>query len=127
MSLTEQIIAFAGTGVGSLLIGWWINKKKDDIEVTLKEQVFYKTLIEDIEHQREVEREKYEKKLDSFKREITKLKNEIHELIEQEKANKKNLDKWESYCEKLKGSLEEERKRNGLLIEEIEILNAKNK
>lgn len=123
MSLTEQIIAFAGTGVGSLLIGWWINKKKDDIEVTLKEQVFYKTLIADIEHQREVEREKYEKKLDDFKGEITKLKNEIHKFIEQDKANKKNLDKWESYCEQLKGSLEEERKRNGLLMQEIEVLN----
>ena len=56
MTLAEQIIAFGGTGVGSLVIGWWLNKKKDEIEVSLKEQVFYKNIITDMEEQRTKEK-----------------------------------------------------------------------
>lgn len=126
MTLAEQIIAFAGTGVGSLLIGWWINKKKEDIEITLKEQTFYKTLITDMEKVRKKEKEISDNLITGFKKEIRQLKDEIHLLIIQEKENKKNLEKWENYCQQLKDGLEAERKNNGLLFEENKKLKNQN-
>jgi len=119
LTLAEQVIAWAsGTGVLGILLGGWINKKKDDIEVSLKEQVFYKTLISDIEERRVVERESYENKLSKMSSQITGLKSKIEKFLDKLKENETkikdqevNLSKWESYCEKLKVIIEHDKLR----------------
>ena len=66
MTTTELIISFGSTGIGSLLIGWWLNKKREDIEINLKEQIFYKELIKDLEGQRAKEQKAYKIQLDKL-------------------------------------------------------------
>ena len=92
MNLSEQIIAFAGTGVGSILIGTWINKKKDKIEITLKEQVFYKNLIQDIQEARDVEKSDYKSQVDRLTNEIKGLKESITQLITVKKDQEKTIE-----------------------------------
>jgi predicted RNase H-like nuclease (RuvC/YqgF family) len=92
MDLSEQIIAFAGTGVGSVLIGNWINKKRDKIEVTLKEQIFYKNLIGDIQEAREIEKADYVEQVDRLTNEIKGLKDSITQLINVKKEQEKTIE-----------------------------------
>jgi len=92
MDLSEQIIAFAGTGIGSILIGSWINKKRDKIEITLKEQVFYKNLIQDIQEAREEEKKSYDSKVDKLTNEIKGLKNSIKRLINLKKEDSETIE-----------------------------------
>ena len=105
MTTTELIIAFGSTGIGSLLIGWWLNKKREDIEVNLKEQVFYKELIKDLEGQRAKEQKAYKVQIDKLSKEIDELKNKIRTLIRTSKDKNDIIDKWENYCNQLRESL----------------------
>lgn len=124
MTLAEQIVAFGGTGVGSLVIGWWLNKKKDEIEINLKEQVFYKNIITDLEEQRVKEKKNYDheisnlsKIVEASKKEISTLKENIRIFIKEDKKKDTRLEKWEKYCTQLHESLVFEKEKNESLIE----------
>lgn len=112
MTTTELIIAFGSTGIGSLLIGWWLNKKREDIEVNLKEQVFYKELIKDLEGQRAKEQKAYKVQIDKLSKEIDELKNKIRTLIKGAKDKNDIIDKWEKYCNQLRENLLFEKSKN---------------
>jgi hypothetical protein len=85
MTTTETIIYLFGTGIGGAILGKsfdkWMNKKKDAIEVELKEQVFYKNLISDMRAQRNEEHEEME----GLKSQIKTLTNKVEQLV---KGNK---------------------------------------
>ena len=123
MTIAEQIIAFGGTGVGSLVIGWWLNKKRDEIEVSLKEQVFYKTIISDMEELRAKEKKECTDEIsklilivDASKKEISALKENIRIFIKEDKTKEKELDRWEKYCTQLRESLVFDREKHEALL-----------
>ncbi len=123
MELAEQIISFSGTAIGGALIGKWLNKKKDSLEIKLKEQVFYKNLIEDIQNQRSVEQCEIAK----LKEEIEHLSQKINELINSNKEKdyiiasyKNNVLRWEDNCIRLEKIIKEKDKQISKLFEEIE-------
>ena len=123
MELAEQIISFSGTAIGSALIGKWLNKKKDTLEIKLKEQVFYKNLISDIQQQRSLEQEEITK----LKEEIEKLSEKINELIDSNKEKddvilsyKNNVLRWEDNCIRLEEIIKQKDKQISKLFEEIE-------
>ena len=123
MELAEQIISFSGTAIGGALIGKWLNKKKDSLEIKLKEQVFYKTLIEDIQKQRSLE----QIEISELKAEIEKLSQKINELIESNKEKddiilsyKNNVLRWEDNCIRLEKIIKQKDKQISKLFEEIE-------
>jgi len=124
MTLAEQIIAFGGTGVGSLVIGWWLNKKKDEIEVSLKEQVFYKTIITDMEELRAKEKKECMEQIsnlsvtvDESTKEVTALKENIRIFIKEDKIKDKKLTKcYENYTE-IHESLIFEKEKNESLVQ----------
>ncbi len=123
MELAEQIISFSGTAIGGALIGKWLNKKKDTLEIKLKEQVFYKTLIEDIQKQRSLE----QIEISELKAEIEKLSQKINDLIESNKEKddiilsyKNNVLRWEDNCIRLEKIIKEKDKQISKLFEEIE-------
>lgn len=112
MTTTELIISFGSTGIGSLLIGWWLNKKREDIEINLKEQIFYKELIKDLEGQRAKEEKNYTLQLDKLSGEIKILKEKIRRLIKSVKEKNDIIDKWEKYCNQLRENLLFEKSKN---------------
>lgn len=112
MTTTELIISFGSTGIGSLLIGWWLNKKREDIEINLKEQIFYKELIKDLEGQRAKEQKTYKIQLDKLSLEISNLKDKIRSLIKGAKEKNNTIDKWEKYCNQLRENLLFEKSKN---------------
>ena len=123
MDATELILSFSGTAVGGALIGKWLNKKKDDLEVKLKEQVFYKNLIEDIQNQRSVEQCEIAK----LKEEIENLSQKINKLLESNKEKdyiiasyKNNVLRWEDNCIRLEKIIKEKDKQISKLFQEIE-------
>ncbi len=123
MELAEQIISFSGTAIGGALIGKWLNKKKDSLEIKLKEQVFYKTLIEDIQKQRSLE----QIEISELKAEIEKLSQKINDLIESNKEKddiilsyKNNVLRWEDNCIRLEKIIKQKDKQISKLFEEIE-------
>jgi len=123
MELAEYIISFSGTAIGGAVIGKWLNKKKDSLEIKLKEQVFYKTLIEDIQNQRSVEQCEIAK----LKEEIEHLSQKINELIDSNKEKdyiiasyKNNVLRWEDNCIRLEKVIKEKDKQISKLFEEIE-------
>ena len=123
MELAEQIISFSGTAIGGALIGKWLNKKKDSLEIKLKEQVFYKTLIEDIQKQRSLE----QIEISELKAEIEKLSQKLNELIESNKEKddiilsyKNNVLRWEDNCIRLEKIIKQKDKQISKLFEEIE-------
>jgi hypothetical protein len=131
MTLAEQIIAFGGTGVGSLVIGWWINKKKDEIEVSLKEQVFYKNIITDMEEQRTKEKKDCTEKISELSiivetstKEISALKENIRIFIKEDKIKDKKLEKCFNNYTTLHEALVFEKEKNESLVE---IYNSKDK
>ncbi len=131
MTLAEQIIAFGGTGVGSLVIGWWLNKKKDEIEVSLKEQVFYKNIITDMEEQRTKENKDCTEKISELSiivetstKEISALKENIRIFIKEDKIKDKKLEKCFNNYTTLHEALVFEKEKNESLVE---IYNSKDK
>lgn len=123
MELAEYIISFSGTAIGGAVIGKWLNKKKDSLEIKLKEQVFYKTLIEDIQKQRSVE----QCEIAELKEEIEKLSQKINELIDSNKEKdhiiasyKNNVLRWEDNCVRLEVIIKQKDKQISKLFEEIE-------
>lgn len=123
MEIAEQIIAFSGTAVGGALIGKWLNKKKDSLEIKLKEQVFYKTLIEDIQQQRSLE----QIEISELKEEIENLSQKINELLELNKEKdyiiasyKNNVLRWEDNCIRLEKIIKQKDKQISKLFQEIE-------
>lgn len=124
MTTSELIISFGGTGIGSLIIGWWLNKKRDEIEINLKEQVFYKNIITDLEEQRVKEKKNYAQEISNLskivetsKKEISALKENIRIFIKEDKKKDNRLEKWEKYCTQLHESLVFEKEKNESLIE----------
>lgn len=123
MELAEQIISFSGTAIGGAVIGKWLNKKKDSLEIKLKEQVFYKNLISDIQQQRTLEQEEIAK----LKDEIEKLSQKINELIDSNKEKdhiiasyKNNVLRWEDNCIRLEEIIKQKDKQIVKLFTEIE-------
>ena len=123
MELAEQIISFSGTAIGGALIGKWLNKKKDSLEIKLKEQVFYKTLIADIQEQRSLE----QIEISELKAEIEKLSQKINDLIESNKEKddiilsyKNNVLRWEDNCIRLEKVIKQKDKQISKLFQEIE-------
>ena len=131
MTIAEQIIAFGGTGVGSLIIGWWLNKKRDEIEVSLKEQVFYKTIISDMEELRAKEKKECTEQIselsiivESGTKEVSALKENIRIFIKNDKVKDRKLEKCFNNYTTLHESLVLEKEKNEALIE---IYNSKDK
>ncbi len=123
MELAEYIISFSGTAIGGAVIGKWLNKKKDSLEIKLKEQVFYKNLISDIQQQRTLEQEEIAK----LKDEIEKLSQKINELIDSNKEKdhiiasyKNNVLRWEDNCIRLEEIIKQKDKQIVKLFTEIE-------
>ncbi len=123
MDATELILSFSGTAIGGALIGKWLDKKKDDLEVKLKEQVFYKNLIKDLQEQRDLE----QCEISELKEEVEKLSQKINELLESNKEKdeiiedqRKNVLRWEQNCERLEAIIKQEQKKVSNLFEQIE-------
>jgi predicted RNase H-like nuclease (RuvC/YqgF family) len=123
MDITELIISFSGTAIGGALIGKWLNKKKDSLEIKLKEQVFYKTLIEDIQKQRSVE----QNEIGKLKKEIELLSEKIAELISDNKekdyiisSQRNTVRRWEDNCDRLEVIIKQKDKQICKLFDEIE-------
>ena len=116
MTTEEGIVWFASTGVGSLLIGAWLTRKRDKFEVYIKEQSFYKSLIADLKAEREADSQE----IQTLTGEITSLKVQIQKLLDLDKKQKQTIEqheqtivKWEHYAEGLKTTISD-------LITEIE-------
>lgn len=110
MTLEEGIVAFATTGIGSLLIGSWLTRKRDKFESYIKEQSFYKELINDLKKERASD----SKEIEVLTAEIHGLRDQIQSLIKDDSKKKKTIKqqeqtilKWENYAEQLKGTITE--------------------
>lgn len=110
MTLEESIIAFAGTGIGSVLIGAWLTRKRDKFESYIKEQSFYKELINDLKKERASD----SKEIEILTGEVQSLRERIDVLIDKDSKQKKTIKqhertilKWERYAEELKGTITE--------------------
>jgi predicted RNase H-like nuclease (RuvC/YqgF family) len=117
MTNVDYILSLCGTALGGALgkslFDWVINKNKNKLEKQLKEQVFYKSLIEDMTTQHEVEKSKIEE-LESKIDELTK---EIHKLVKVNKEKdiiidqyRDNVKKWENNCTRLESIIKEKDK-----------------
>ena len=102
MTTTEFIVSLLGTGTAGALLGKsfdkWINKRKDELEIELKEQVFYKNIIADMKAQREVEH----KEMEGLKNHIDLLTSKIEQLATSHKEKddiiaglKRSNSRWE--------------------------------
>lgn len=108
MTNYDYILTLCGTAlggaVGKSLFDSIINKNKNKLEKQLKEQVFYKSLIEDMTKQSELEQNKIdelENKIDTLVKEVHKLNKSNQEkdiIIEQYRENVK---RWENNCTRL--------------------------
>jgi len=105
MTTTEFIVYVFGTGVGGAILGKsydkFINKRKDELEVELKEQVFYKNLIADMKAQRDEEHEEMEE----LKHQVKNLTNKVEELLKDNRDKdeiieglKRSNARWEEAC-----------------------------
>lgn len=108
MTTTETIIYLFGTGVGGALLGKsydkFINKRKDELDIELKEQVFYKNLISDMKAQRDVEH----LEMQGLKNHIDLLTSKIEKLVTSHKEKediieglKRSNARWEDTCRRL--------------------------
>jgi len=102
-----------GAILGSSLFTWVLSKllgkKKEDIELALSYQDFYKGLINDLENKVEVLTDKVEL--------LLKQDEKKNDLIE---GQRKNLLKWESNCERLEIIIGQKDEQIAKLFEEIE-------
>jgi len=103
-----------GAVLGSSLVTWVLSKifskKKEDIELALNYQKFYKDLIEDLENK--VER------LTSKVEILIEKDNEKSVTIEDQKNN---LLRWENNCNRLESIIKSKDKQISKLFKEIEI------
>jgi len=117
MTTYDYILTLCGTAlggaVGKSLFDLVINKNKNKLEKQLKEQVFYKSLIEDMTNQHEIEKSK----IDELESKIEKLTSEVHKLISSNKEKDRiieqyrdNVKKWENNCTRLEGVIKEKDK-----------------
>ena len=129
MTTTEFIVSLLGTGTAGALLGKsfdkWINKRKDELEIELKEQVFYKNIIADMKAQRDIEH----KEMEELKEKIEILTKRVHTLINDNKEKdviiaqqKNNIKRWEETCKRLEKLAEQERKENNKLVQQIKDL-----
>ena len=129
MTTTEFIVSLLGTGTAGALLGKsfdkWINKRKDELEIELKEQVFYKNIIADMKAQRDIEH----KEMEELKEKIEILTKRVQTLINDNKEKdaiiaqqKNNIKRWEETCQRLEKIAEQERKENNKLIKQIKDL-----
>lgn len=81
MTTTELVVYIFGTGVGGAILGKsydkFINKRRDKLEIELKEQVFYKNLIADMKAQRNEEH----KEMEELKSQVKNLTSKVEELL----------------------------------------------
>jgi hypothetical protein len=126
-SLIKEISTIAASlglgGLITLVVGRLMGKKKEEIDIAFTESKIYRELIAELKSDRD---ERIAKEIIREER-IEALKNEVHELtlkvqlfIKQDSEQKKNLLKWENYCERLKGINEEQKKQINILFNEIE-------
>ena len=119
---------FGGGAIGSIalfLIQKKYNKKKEDIELAVQYQDFYRKEIAS----REKDKKELSDELDSIKQKISNLVSQNEVLIKRVVEGKKtikeksdNIKRWEKYCDELKRSVKDSDKTNALLIKEIESL-----
>lgn len=108
MTTTDYILALCGSAlggaIGKSILDSVINRNKNKLESQLKEQVFYKTLIADMNTQHEEEKSKIE----DLELKVEKLTKEIRDLIKSNKEKDKLIDEykenakmWENNCVRL--------------------------
>jgi len=109
MTTTEIVSTVIGSNLITSLVGFFIGRRKEDIEVALKYQEFYQKHITDL------------------RGEIEDLSDKVEILIEQDKYKAKLIEeqrrtqlRWEEYCEKLKLIVKEKDKQISKLFREIE-------
>jgi len=123
MNTVDYILAFSGTAVGSALIGGWINRKKDQIEVRIKEQTFYKQLIKDLDSQREKEKKErlgLQKKIDELKKTVEEFMRKDEEKTQQIEDLKNTVKRWEENTIELKGIITQKDRQISNLFQQIE-------
>lgn len=129
MQLYEMVIGMSGTAVGGAIVGKWLNKKRDTLENQLKEQVFYKTLIADIQTQSNADKKEIQllkTKIDNLTKKVTellKLNREKDEIIADQR---KNVLRWEQNCERLEQIIKQEQKKVAKLFTQLEAYEKRN-
>lgn len=106
MTTTELISTIASSGIITGIVGFFMGRRREDIEVALKYQEFYQNHIDDL------------------KVEIESLKHKVEILIEQDEKKtdlineqRLNLLKWEENCMRLEGIIKEKDKQISRLYE----------
>ena len=106
MNVTDIIATIVGSGFITGLLGFFIGRRKEDIEVALKYQEFYK------------------KHIDDLKEEINGLKDKISELVDKDTKKDEfineqriNLLKWEENCKKMELIIKQKDRQISELIE----------
>ena len=105
-----------GGAVGKSLIDKALNKTKDDLEIQLKEQVFYKTLIEDMTKRSESEKLKIEK----LENKIELLTKEIKIFIELDKKQQQTIKDQKNLIERWENNSIKQKQQIDILIKELE-------
>lgn len=107
MTTAEIVSSIAGSGIITGLVGFFMGKRKEDIEVALKYQEFYQNHITDL------------------KAKIEELSKKVATLIEHDKRKKtlineqkKNLARWEENCRRLELVIKEKDKQIQKLFNE---------
>ncbi len=125
--LIITVSGLSGTTIGGVFLGkWyekWLSKKKDTLEIQLKEQVFYKTLIADITEQRKIE----QLEITDLKDKVEKLTDKVNELLDGHvvkdeiiDSQKRTIGQLESMVIRLEQVAIEDRKRYNKLISQLD-------
>lgn len=109
MERFDLIGAILGSSLFTWILSKLFNRKKEDIELALNYQKFYKDLIEDLEEKIEKLSGKVETLIDKD--------NEKSQTIEEQRAN---LLKWETNCQRLEGIITKKDKQISKLFKEIQ-------
>lgn len=110
-NIINTLTSLFGGGVTVWLLSNIFGKKKADIELALNYQEFYKGLIEDLEEKLVLLTGKVET--------LINQNNAKDEIIEDQRIN---IEKYGNYCAELKQGIEDRDKTNGLLMDQIELL-----
>jgi len=122
---------FGGSGLGAIalfIIQKKLNKKKEDVELAIKYQEFYREEIK----QRELDKEEQKKEIDTLKIKLSEISDKLEKFVKQNKifkeeidSNKKNLSRWEEENEKLRSTINQKDKLIACQEEEIDELKTK--